>query len=188
VENADIRGKKLTFDTLSGGLLKIQGFRGTICNVKEFDYLKRKINGESLPEVEEADEAKKRMVEKIIPLIKGLAWQDFELLVDLVFSTSGWRRISTLGKTQKDIDMELILPTTNERAYVQIKSSTGKGDLAEHVANVEDSDVYSRLFFVFHTGDIKETEEDKVTVIGPNKLARMVFDVGLTSWLIDKRS
>jgi len=27
--------------------------------------------------------------------------QDFELLVDLVFSNSGWRHVGQLGKTQK---------------------------------------------------------------------------------------
>ena len=103
------------------------------------DYLTRKINGESLPEVEEAVKAENHMVEKIIPLIEGLAPQDFELLVDLVFSDSGWRRISPLGKTQKMIDMELILPTTGEKAYVQIKSTATKSDLAQHTTYVKNA-------------------------------------------------
>ncbi len=29
--------------------------------------------------------------------------QDFELLVDLVFSTSGWRRVGVVGGTQKTL-------------------------------------------------------------------------------------
>jgi hypothetical protein len=188
--NSDITGSKLTFDRLAGSLLKTQGFRGTVCKVKEFAYLVRKLNGESLPEVDAAVDAERRMVDAVIPLMQGLTPQDFELLVDLVFSNSGWRRISPVGKTQKMFDMELTLPITGERAYVQVKSYAGKSDLAQHVAHLRNSDTYSRLFFVFHTTGNIEMEQygDDVTVLDANKLARMVVNAGLTSWLIDKRS
>ncbi|WP_162484273.1 hypothetical protein [Yersinia intermedia] len=42
------------------------------------------------------------------------------MLVDLIFSASGWRRTGSLGRTQKTVDIEL--PTTGERAFVQVKS------------------------------------------------------------------
>jgi hypothetical protein len=87
----DINGAKLSSERLSGNLLKVQGFQGTICEVKEFEYLKRKLNGQLLPEVEDAAQAENQMVQKIIPLMRLLTWQDFEVLVDLVFVNSGWR-------------------------------------------------------------------------------------------------
>jgi hypothetical protein len=37
---------------------------------------------------------------------------DFETLVDLVFFTSGWRREGIVGKTQKTLDIDLVLPST----------------------------------------------------------------------------
>jgi hypothetical protein len=53
-------------------------------------------------------------------LMKLLWPGDFETLVDLVFSTSGWRRQGPVGKTQKMLDLDIVLPSTGERAFVQI--------------------------------------------------------------------
>ncbi len=96
-QNTDIKGTKLTTDKISGNLLKMQRFQVTICGLKAFHYLVRKINAQLLPEVKEAEQAKKEMVEKMIPLMRLLTWQDFELLVDLVFANSGRIRRSVTG-------------------------------------------------------------------------------------------
>jgi hypothetical protein len=184
----DINGTALTTDTLSGNLLKVQGFRGTICQVHAFDDLVKKLNGELLPEVKDALEAENQMVEHIVPLMRLLTWQDFELLVELIFSQSGWRRVGELGKTQKTVDLELLLPTTGERAFVQVKSSTSKQELDDYVARHEASDAYDKMFFVWHTGDIRTPDTDDVILLSPKRLARLVFDSGLTSWLRKKVS
>jgi hypothetical protein len=76
---------------------------------------------------------------KIVPLMDLLTWQDFEMLVDLVFANSGWRRVGQVGKSQKSVDIELMLPTTGERASVQIKSAATKQDLAEYLGPLKDS-------------------------------------------------
>jgi hypothetical protein len=186
--DTDIKGGKLSFEKLSGNLLKVQGFQGTICDVREFEYLQRKVNGLLLPEVEEAVKAENQMVQKIVPLMRLLTWQDFELLVDLVFTNSGWRRVGQVGKTQKTVDIELMLPTTGERAFVQIKSSAGKRDLDEYRARLQNSGAYDRMFFVWHSGDVREVMENNIALIGPDRLARMVFDAGLTTWLREKVS
>lgn len=187
----DIKGNKLSTDKLSGNLLRVQGFRGTICDVKAYEYLKRKLNGKVLPEVEEATTAENQMVKKILLLMRLLTWQDFELLVDLVFANSGWRRVGHVGKTQKTIDIELTLPTTGERAFVQVKSAANKRDLAEYLSRLEESTLYDRMFFVWHSGNIGElpdANKNNVALIAPEILARMVFDAGLASWLREKVS
>jgi hypothetical protein len=186
--NTDIKGAKLSSEKLSGNLLKVQSFQGTICDIKEFEYLKLKLTGQLLPQVEDAAHAENQMVEKIVPLMRLLTWQDFELLVDLVFANSGWRRLGQVGKTQKTVDIELMLPTTGERAFVQVKSSASKQDLTQYVERLKDSHAYDRMFFVWHSGDVGEVEESNVALIGPGRLARMVFDAGLTSWLREKVS
>ena len=43
------------------------------------------------------------------------------------------------------------------------------------------------MFYVFHTGDAV-TDDERVTVIGPDALAPLVMDAGLVSWLIRKVS
>jgi hypothetical protein len=186
--NEDINGGKLSSEKLSGNLLKVQLFQGTICEIKEFEYLKRKLNGQFLPEVEEAARAENEMVKRIIALMRLLTWQDFEILVDLVFVNSGWRRLGQVGKTQKAVDIELMLPTTGERAFVQIKSAATKQDLADYSDRLKDSQAYDRMFFVWHSGDVGRVEAKNVALIGPDRLAKMVFDSGLTSWLREKVS
>ncbi|MGO9238435.1 MAG: hypothetical protein ACLP4V_31710 [Methylocella sp.] len=160
--NSDINGGKLSSEKLSGNLLKEQAFQGTICKIREFEYLKRKLNGQLLPEVEHAARAEIQMVKKINPLMRLLTPQDFEMLVDLVFANSGWRRVGQVEKTQKTVDIELMLPSTGERAFVQIKSAATKQDLSEYLDRLKDSQAYGRMFFVWHSGDVGEVEAKNV--------------------------
>jgi hypothetical protein len=85
-------------------------FRGTICSIDLQDYLVRKINGLVIPEVEKTKNSLETLRADIEDLIKGLWWHDFELLIDLVFSKSGWQRFSVLGKTEKDSDLDVYSP------------------------------------------------------------------------------
>jgi nucleoside-diphosphate-sugar epimerase len=39
------------------------------------------------------------------------------------------------------------------------------------------------MFYVFHSGNAA-TDDDRVTIIGPEKLAELVMDAGLITWLI----
>lgn len=43
------------------------------------------------------------------------------------------------------------------------------------------------MFYVYHSGEA-DTDDERVTVIGPHKLAEMVVDAGLINWLIRKVS
>ena len=183
----NINGSSLSFDRLSGELLKTQGFRGTICKVRQHSYLLRKINDIPTPQVDEAIAAERALIaatEKLIPLLN---WKDFELLVDLVFSASGWRRIGALGGTQKTADLELILPSTEERALVQIKSQATDKTLSTYISKFQQFLLYDRMFFVWHTGDVSlSNSSDGVTLIDHKRLAEMCLDAGLTAWLREK--
>lgn len=187
--NTSVNGTLLSADRLSGRLLKVQMFRGTICDVRAGDYLLRKLSDQLSPEVAAAEEAERALMTAIVELMRLLTWQDFELLVDLVFSTSGWRRVSQVGRTQKTVDLELILPSTAERAFVQVKSQATTAALNDYVARLAEADAYDRMFFVWHTGDIAEENSPAgVILLGPRKLSRMVLDAGLSSWLREKVS
>jgi hypothetical protein len=60
-KSTDVAGNTLSTEKLSGNLLRVQGFRGTICEVKAFEYLIRKVNNRLLPEVEAATRAENDM-------------------------------------------------------------------------------------------------------------------------------
>lgn len=180
-------GSPLGMDRLSGKLLKTEGFRGTICRVDAHEYLMRKIHDEISPDLNAAEEAEEALCAAILRLITNLTWQDFETLTELVWSSSGWRRVSAVGKTQKSIDLDMTLPTTGERAFVQVKSQTTTRQLQEYIATLIDSGTYSRMFFVWHSGKVDESiAPDSVTLIGPQRFARMVVDAGLSGWVRDK--
>ncbi len=174
-------------DRLSGALTKLAAFRGTSCEVDVKDYLIRRINGQKMPQLERAIGAVQQMRASALELMRLLHPRDFETLVDLVFSTSGWRRQGIVGKTQKTLDLDLMLPSTGERAFVQIKSHTTSAELAGYVSTLGEDSTYSRMFYVYHSGQAS-TDDDRVTVIGPEKLAEMVVDAGLVDWLVRKVS
>ena len=183
---SDLNGEELTKDRLSGALTKLAAYRGTSCGVDQADYIVRRINGTKPPAVERALVASLEMKKATLGLMRLLHPRDFELLVDLVFTTSGWRRVGTVGKTQKTLDLDLVLPSTGERAFVQVKSKTTSQELTEYVATLEDSP-FDRMFYVFHSGEAT-TGDERVSVIGPESLADLVMDAGLVAWLIRKVS
>ncbi len=111
----DINDKPLQKNQLSGRLLSTEGFRGTICSVKEFDYLVQRINGKPLKQKAEAEKALLTLEEKIETLIRGVHQKDFEILIDLIFRQAGWQIVSVLGGTQKTIDLDLLSPITLKR-------------------------------------------------------------------------
>jgi hypothetical protein len=96
-------------------------------------------------------------------------------------------RVTILGKTQKTLDLDIMLPSTGERAFVQVKSKTTSAELEEYVRKLKDEGPYERMFYVYHSGEA-ETDDERVSVIGPKKLAELVVDAGLVNWLIRKVS
>jgi hypothetical protein len=183
----DRMGEQLTKDRLSGALTKLAAYRGTSCDVDVADYVVRRINGKETPEVERAALASEEMRLSVLAMMRLLGPRDFETLVDLVFSTSGWRRQGIVGKTQKTLDLDITLPSTGERAFVQVKSKTTSAELAEYIEQLDDQGPYDRMFYVYHSG-AAETDDERVTIINPEKLSELVLDAGLANWLIRKVS
>lgn len=183
----DAIGEELTTDRLPGSLTKLAAFRGTSCNVGMADYVVRRINGERIPQVERGIAAYEQAKSSTLALIQLLDWKDFETLVDLILSSSGWRRVGVVGKTQKTLDLDVILPSTGERALVQVKSASTSRELAEYLAALSDAGPFDRLIYVHHSGTV-ETDDERALVIGPERVAELALDAGLMKWLIDKAS
>lgn len=191
--STDITGKPLQKNQLSGKLLSMGGFRGTICSVKEFDYLVQKINSQVLKDVEEASEALAALEQKLETLIRRLHWKDFEILTDLVFRQAGWQRVSVLGETEKTIDLDLLSPITSERYAVQIKSRANLADFENYQQRFSDMQGYTRLYFVVHTPspDLEQAEDkstEDVELLLPRNIAHLALKYGLADWIMAKAS
>lgn len=179
-----IGGTTLWMVELSGGLTKTAAYRGTSCEVEDPDYVIRRVNDEKRAENIEAVRIVAELENVVVRLMSLLTPPDFELLVDLMFSASGWRRRGVVGGPQGTVDIELELPSTGDRAFIQVKSSTTQADFSAYEQAMERMGV-ERMFFAYHTGTV-HSEAPRITLLGPQRLARMVIDAGLVSWLMKK--
>lgn len=189
--STDIQDKPLQKNQLSGRLLSTEGFRGTICSVKEFDNVVQRINGKPFREIGEAKEALLALEQKIETLIRGLHWKDFEILIDLIFREAGWQRVSDLGGTQKTIDLDLFSPMTLERYAVQIKSEADLSDFEDYQRRFADMQSYTRIYFVVRTPSpnltrAEDSTPDTIELLLPNRIAKLAVQYGLTDWVITK--
>ncbi len=185
----DINGDDLRTDRLRGSLVSIQGFRGTICSVRDSEYVINKINGKESKDVKEVQNSLSELETKLETLIKGLQWEDFEILMDLIFRQAGWQRVSKLGGTQKTIDLELISPITEEKYCVQIKSQANLATFNEYKKQFEDMQGFSRFYFIVHSpaSDLEDIiEDDEFELILPHKITQWALKYGLVEWLLDK--
>ncbi|MGE9743744.1 restriction endonuclease [Bdellovibrio bacteriovorus] len=188
----DILGNTLFMENLSGNLLKTQGFRGTICTVEAQDYLIRKINGIKSESVLELEKTYSQLKTQLANQIKELTWQDFEVLIDLIFTRAGWQRVSAVGKTAKSLDLDLKAPVTGEKCFVQIKSSSSKSELADFLKNIEGYNEYQKIYYVCHSfnGDLSEREiqNKNVRLMLINEISELAIDSGLSKWILSKVS
>jgi len=186
----DAKGNPIALDTLSGKLLQTRGFRGTICQPSAAEYLRRRLLGEKMPEVTRALQARKALVETIIPVIQNLAPQDFELLIDLIFRQGGWQRAGIVGGTEKDIDLYLYSPVTQERIAIQIKSRSSIVEFRNYMERFGAMPDFDKFFYVVHSGGEElqsiADEYDRVSLIAGRELGDLVVRSGLVDWAIDK--
>jgi hypothetical protein len=187
----DIKGNSLDMSRLKGSLLKVQAFQGTICNVRESDYLINKINGKASPEVAEVESASTQLHQAIEAAIKSLTWGDFEILADMIFQRAGWQRVGPLGRTQKTIDLELYSPITRETYAVQVKSEADRATFDDYRARYSEMEGFARFYFVVHSPAKNLTKEadyadDDFELILPGDIAEWVVQYGLTDWVIAK--
>lgn len=187
--DADARGMPLLLHEIPGEISKTQGFRGTVCLVKERATLERLLNGETSPAYDAVDRARNALIEEVASAVRMLHWKDFETLVDLIFRHAGCRRRSVLGQTMKFADLELEEPITGDLYQVQVKSRASERDFREY-ADAFSGSGYRRLYFIVHTplsglargGD----PPDGVELVLPDRLGEWVVDSGLVAWLLAK--
>ena len=187
--NTDRNGTPLRIDALSTRLTKVASYRRTICKVEAQKYLLRRINGEQEPIVIKGAKARQALSNVVEEAIASLHWRDFETLIDIMFARSGWHRASTLGGSQKTVDLEIEQITTNELAAVQVKSTASQKTVDDYVQRVDDAERFNRFFFVCHSpkGELKSpADRDDVHIWGGKELASSVIRMGLQDWVLEK--
>ncbi len=185
----DIHSRPLLLTGLSGKVTSLQGYRGTICTVREARYVLQRINGQQPPEVARTQDALAGLVSSVEAVIQRLTWQDFETLTDLIFRGAGWQRLSETGGKQKTLDLDLISPLTQEKIAVQVKSWANLAAFREYQERFADMQGYSRCYFVVHTPDrtlTPDAETEDLTLWTGADIARLTVRYGLTEWVLEK--
>jgi hypothetical protein len=191
-EDKDLAGEPLLKGRLSGKLLALQMYRGTICGVSDLNYLLHKINATVEPHVAEAQAAYERLQTSLVPIIRKLHPKDLEVLTDLIFRQSGWQRVGVAGGVEKDIDLDLISPITSERIGVQVKSAASLAVWRAYQQKYADMRGFSRFYFVTHSANAalqqaaSKNEDPTFVLWGVEQLAAQAIRGGLTGWLLDK--
>lgn len=93
---------------------------------------------------------------------------------------------------EKDFDLDLLMPLTNERAFVQIKSKTNNTEYIKY-KNIfkEHEKEYSIFYYVYHTWDnkiISDNEDSKIHFMDITKVSELIVKLGLITILIKKVS
>ena len=142
-----------------------------------------------MPEVANALAAKAGLISAILPVVQNLSPQDFEIMVDLIFRQGGWQRASVIGGTEKDVDLYLYSPTTQDRIAIQIKSRSSAQELRSYMEKFASMTDFDRFFYVVHSGGeelLPIAADSHVTVIAGPELGDLVVRNGLVDWVIDK--
>lgn len=176
---------------ISGRISKTQAFQGTLCKYteEEIKIISRIINDIPNLKVDEIRTKKKEICGLITDLIKDLHWKDCEILADLIFQQSGWKRISMSGGNMEFMDMEYIDSITNEKYIVQVKSGANLSMFKNYEEKTKERKFKKLFFIAFHPDKSLKfyaNEREDIEILIEDKLSEMIFDLGLLNWVLKK--
>lgn len=187
----DLAGKPLDLERLSTSLTQLAGYRRTICRVGEAEYCQRMINAQADPLLVQMGEARQQLEAHLGSAIARLSWADFELLVELTLTRSGWRRISAIGGTMKDVDLVVEQAFTGERMLVQVKSKADQAVVNDYARRLGARAGQERLLLVCHSpqGQLREPEiagGRRLQIMVGAEIARRAAGCDLVDWVMDR--
>ena len=185
-DNRSLSGRYLATSELPGIVTTTAGFKGTVCEPKGWREILRLILDEEDADAADAMAARLAYQAAVGKLVARLRPRDFEVLVDLILSRSGWTRLAKVGGTTEGIDVEVENLAVNEIAFVQVKGAAGQGVLDEYVEKFRSRrQRYDRMIFAVHSpnGALSAPTTDPVQVWDGPKMAELVVRLGLGDWV-----
>lgn len=185
--NLDARGEVLEESKLSGAFTKTATTRLTMAKIGDApaEYFIKTVLGVELEFKQQALKAKSDLKSALVSIITDLRPSEFEVLVSLIFSNSGWRLDGEIGGNVKFVDVTLTLPSTRETAGVQVKTGSKKNVSQKYVDGFEEHNM-DKFFYVYHSGEAKPSKVDNYFIWDVNVVADKVIDSGLVDWVIDR--
>ncbi len=187
--NHSLDGKRnLDIANLPGGVTAAAGFRGTVCEPTEWREILRILRNEGDEGAEAATAARGAYAAAVAKLVARLGWRDFELLVDLILSRTGWARVAKLGGVTEGTDLDVENPSLNERAFVQVKSQAGQAMLDEYGVRFRARPQFDRMIFAVHkpAAALAPPLDPSIQVWDSQRIAELVVRLGLGDWVASR--
>jgi hypothetical protein len=184
--NHSLGGRHLAIANLPGIVTTTAGFQATICEPNGWREILRIIRDEEDSDAVAAARAREAYEGAVAKLIARLRDRDFELLIDLILSRTGWVRLAKLGGVTEGIDIEAENVAADEIAFVQVKSTAGQSVLDDYVMRFgERRERYQRMIFAVHTprGTLTPPDGQPVQVWTGERVAQLVVRLGLGEWV-----
>jgi hypothetical protein len=185
-DNHSLAGRPLAMADLPGGVTTTALFKGTVCEPNGWEAILRVIRDEDDADMSAAKRARGEYVGAVAALVSRLGPKDFEVLIDLILSRSGWTRIARLGGVTEGIDVEVENPALDEVAFVQVKGAAGQDVLDGYVTRFnERRERYARMIFAVHLseGALIAPKNEPVQVWDRARISNLVVRLGLGDWL-----
>ena len=151
-----------------------------------WEAIRRIILDEVDPQVVAAHQAREAYETAVKALVTRLHDKDFEVLVDLILSRTGWARVAKLGGVTEGIDVEVENAASQEIAFVQVKSAAGQPVLDDYAQRFrERRERYARMIFAVHTakGELTVPDSEPIQVWDGDRIAQLVVTLGLGDWV-----
>jgi hypothetical protein len=184
--NHSVGGRHLVMANLPGIVTTTAGYQATVCEPKGSKEILRIILDEEDADAFAAVQAREAYEAAVAKLVARLRDKDFEVLVDLILSRTGWVRLAKLGGVTEGIDVEVENASSDEIAFVQVKSSATQTILDEYVSKFNDRrERYDRMIFAVHSpkGRLTPPVGKPVQVWTGNRIAQLVVKLGLGDWV-----
>jgi hypothetical protein len=187
--NKSLQGRLLSISGLPGMVVRASGFRGTVCEPRAAKAILRIIRDEVDADAHAAALAREAYERAVSKLVSRMGDKDFEVLVDLILSRTGWARLAKLGRVTEGIDIEVENAASDEIAFVQVKSSATQATLDDYVSKFnERRDRYHRMIFAVHSpeGNVTPPSGLPIQVWTGEKIANLVVKLGLSDWVANR--
>ena len=178
-------GRLLAMGDLPGSVTATAGFRATVCEPGASERILRIIRDQSSDALIMSSKARFAYEQTTMTLVAELDPKDFEQLVDLLLTRSGWARISTLGGPVEGYDIEIESAATGEVAFVQVKSRAGTAEFVDYVRRFQARrERYSKMIFAVHreTSTLRSEPPD-IHIWNIETIAKLAVRYDLVGWL-----
>jgi hypothetical protein len=181
--------KHLAMANLPGTATKVAMYQATICKPSGWPSILRIIRDEEDKDAVAAARSRQAYEICVAKLIARLGPKDFELLIDLILSRTGWIRLAKLGGATEGIDIEAENVAANEIAFVQVKSAAAQSVVDDYIERFNARrERYDRMIFAVHTpiGALNSPPGQSIQIWSGSRIAELVVRLGFGEWVANR--